>query len=75
MISYLVGCTQGVGVPATHHLFGQWLPPLERSKLMGHSYAGITYTFVISRIDFDLVATFEFSQGVSIAACYAYALS
>jgi len=27
-------------MPATHHLFAQWLPPLERSKLMGYSYAG-----------------------------------
>ena len=36
---------QGVGFPATHHLFGQWLPPLECSKLMAYSYAGYHLNF------------------------------
>lgn len=36
----IMGLACGVGIPATHHLFAQWLPPLERSRLMGYSYAG-----------------------------------
>jgi len=45
---------QGVGIPATHHLFAQWLPPLERSRLMGYSYAGHLKSLIVSNNQIQL---------------------
>ena len=40
VLRVLVGAGSGVWFPGFHQLWSQWAPPLERSKLVGISYAG-----------------------------------
>ncbi|XP_050396704.1 sialin isoform X1 [Patella vulgata] len=40
VIRILLGLTSGVAFPAMHAMWGNWAPPLERSKLTSFTYAG-----------------------------------
>ncbi|XP_076438728.1 sialin-like [Babylonia areolata] len=41
VLRILLGAASGVTFPAMHCLWGSWAPPLERTKLMAFSYAGV----------------------------------
>lgn len=47
-VSYIYKYLQGVTFPAAHALWGNWAPPLERSKLVAISYGGANFGTVIA---------------------------
>ncbi|XP_013416430.1 sialin-like [Lingula anatina] len=47
-VRVLMGLADGVVFPSMHTLWGQWAPPLERSKLMTFCYSGIFVGIIVA---------------------------
>ncbi|ELT87580.1 hypothetical protein CAPTEDRAFT_209782 [Capitella teleta] len=63
VLRVLLGLCQGVCFPASHHMWGRWAPPLERSKLVSFSYAGTIFGTVVALSLSGFLCSVEFAGG------------
>jgi ACS family sodium-dependent inorganic phosphate cotransporter-like MFS transporter 5 len=63
VLRVIMGAACGVGIPATHHLYAQWFPPFERSRLASFSYAGTYLGTIVALFFSGLLCNVSWSGG------------
>ncbi|KAK2181869.1 hypothetical protein NP493_378g02034 [Ridgeia piscesae] len=63
LLRIVAGIGEGVVFPAMHHLWAKWAPPLERSKLMGFTYAGAQIGNVLTMPISAMLCEYGFDGG------------
>lgn len=63
VLRIIVGITSGVCYPSMHAIWGNWAPPLERSKLVSFTYAGAQVGNVITFPLAGLLCKYGFAGG------------
>ncbi|KAI0235353.1 Sialin [Lamellibrachia satsuma] len=63
LLRIIAGIGQGVAFPAMHTIWAKWAPPLERSKLMGFTYAGAQIGNVLTMPISGLLCEYGFDGG------------
>ncbi|XP_029649434.1 sialin [Octopus sinensis] len=65
MLRILIGMTTGVSFPAMHTVWGNWAPPMERTKLLSFTYAGTFLGNVVTFPISALLCEYGFGDGWS----------
>lgn len=63
LLRIIAGIGQGVVFPAMHTIWAKWAPPLERSKLMGFTYAGAQIGNVLTMPISGMLCEYGFDGG------------